>query len=185
MAGRDGPQRHVGISGRSGQSRKLRLFACACCRRVWDLLVEPASRQAVEVAERYADGLATKDELMAARNEAVMQGPGSSAAQVAARSTLGRGLDRGRRQQDHRLGCRQNSERSEQAVLLREIVGNPFQPATAAGPWSAEIVSLAEAVYAGTGDHFALCDALADAGHPELAEHFGTPGHPKGCWGST
>src|SRR5215475_1957624 len=66
-------------------SRKLRLFACAACRRVWHLLTEPASRHAVEVAERYADGLATKEELVNARNEAVLQAPGGGAAQVAAR----------------------------------------------------------------------------------------------------
>jgi hypothetical protein len=52
----------------------LRRIACAIVRRtpladgrtVWDLLTDPRRRAAVEVAERYADGLATHDELDAA-----------------------------------------------------------------------------------------------------------------------
>jgi hypothetical protein len=35
--------------------RKLRLFACSCCRRVWELLVDPATRAAVEFSENHAD----------------------------------------------------------------------------------------------------------------------------------
>lgn len=50
--------------------RKLRLFGCACCRRVWKFLSAAASREAVEVAEKFADGLATADELERANNGA-------------------------------------------------------------------------------------------------------------------
>jgi hypothetical protein len=46
--------------------RKLRLFACACCRRVWHLLGDAGSRNAVDLAEQYADGTITKKALSSA-----------------------------------------------------------------------------------------------------------------------
>jgi hypothetical protein len=50
--------------------RKLRLFTCACCRAVWGSLAAERSRRAVETAERYADGLATDQDLHRAHSQA-------------------------------------------------------------------------------------------------------------------
>jgi hypothetical protein len=52
-------------SGRATE-RKLRLFACACCRLIWDFPNDERPRRGVEVAERYADGLATPREVLTA-----------------------------------------------------------------------------------------------------------------------
>src|SRR5262245_38669661 len=43
--------------------RKLRLFACACYYRISHLLPHPAARAAVEIAERFTDGAASRGEL--------------------------------------------------------------------------------------------------------------------------
>jgi hypothetical protein len=43
------------VRGTVGE-RKLRLFACACCRRLHPLLTNQNSQQALETAEHFADG---------------------------------------------------------------------------------------------------------------------------------
>src|SRR4051812_39816518 len=57
------------LAGGGGSGRKLRLFGCACCRQVWDLLAEACFRDAVETAERFVDGLVSGKELAAAKKE--------------------------------------------------------------------------------------------------------------------
>lgn len=49
-----------------GIQRKLRLALCGAARLVWDKLPDDQCRRAVEVAEAFADGRATADELAAA-----------------------------------------------------------------------------------------------------------------------
>lgn len=51
-------------------NRKARLFSCGCCHRVWNLLDDARSRQAVEVAEQHADGEVDRNALGVARGGA-------------------------------------------------------------------------------------------------------------------
>src|SRR5262245_34148302 len=59
------------VVGRMASVRRARLYACACVRRFWHMLGKRArGREAVETAESYADGRATKEQLRRARRRA-------------------------------------------------------------------------------------------------------------------
>lgn len=71
LADRD-PERmllHLRRSARVSE-RRLRLWACACLRRLWVLIPEKESRNAVAVAEGYADGRVDEEALLRARRAA-------------------------------------------------------------------------------------------------------------------
>jgi len=64
LACKDAQQMLPLLQDRIGE-QKLRLFACACCRRVWHLLDEE-NRGIVHAAESYARGRISRQELAAA-----------------------------------------------------------------------------------------------------------------------
>jgi hypothetical protein len=73
----DNPELMLRFLNDRASSRKLRLFAVACCRHAWDrFLNDELSRKAVEVAERYADGMATDEEAIAVADPLYYGAPG-------------------------------------------------------------------------------------------------------------
>jgi hypothetical protein len=164
--------------------RKLRLFACACCRRIWHCFPDKTSRDAVEVAERYSDGLATEAELWWAHDAAQyydnMKTTGRNPAVTAAIYTAS--PDSICRDEGRVPGINASWVVAQcaaaslcaavQVKLLRDVVGNPFRPYLAPSSWPPAVVSLAQAVYNGADAGFALHDALLESGHPDLAAHF-------------
>lgn len=194
--------------GGKATDRKLRLFACACVRRVWHLITDPRSGNAVDVAERFADGRATKAELSEARaaaQDALREAP-RDAAREAALCAASAGAKRAASwaaasavtacaggEWDAGEALRQQAYR-EEAALLREIMGNPWRPvAFHPGRRTRAVVSLARAAYeertlpSGHLDPTrlaVLADALEEVGADDsLVAHLRSLGpHVRGCW---
>jgi hypothetical protein len=178
-------------------NRKLRLFACACCRRIWSLLVDERSRRAVEVLERYVDGEATKQELGAAQGAAALAvgqwhcrhrrspeehrlGDAAEAAKRAARpSDHKASLHETVR---HAISCARSAEHRRtgfslepnlfQASVLRCVLGSLlFRPVLVLPDWrTPTVLALAQGIYHdhATDRHPILGDALEDAGCTDL-----------------
>jgi hypothetical protein len=184
-------------------SRKMRLFACCCCRHIWHRLIDERSRNAVEVAERYAEGLLTHADLKrawVAASEA-LHGPlvthsGQSGAAIVAkhaadpaRSSLAEAVS-----DAARVGYSQkelDTEKAIQVTLLHDVVGNPFRLVSVTSSWLAwnenTVVKLAKAIYEDRAfEHLPiLADALEEAGcqDQEILGHCRQRSeHVRGCW---
>src|SRR5262245_61231236 len=135
--------------------RKLRLFACACCRRAWHHFGIEQGRQAVEVAERYADGIASKSELdqtwkrakfgvicncvCSPISGAAIQAPYEACSVIAAHADPKGGI-----YQTAIYKKARGTEYRAQIDLLNDIFGNPFRAVTFSPEWRTDTaVSLA------------------------------------------
>jgi hypothetical protein len=181
--------RHV---GRKASQRRRRLFAAACCRRIWHLL-DSTCRDAVVVAERFADGAATADELAAAQASAraraeellagqrdddgawagnalcsAKAGAGSGDGAVNAAIITARAVRWAPPQTDTAgRASREAAERAAQCDVVRDIFGNPFRRFTAKTAWlTSTVAAMTLEVY--ESQDFTpmpiLADALQDAG---------------------
>jgi len=189
------PTPMLGFLQEKASERKLRLVAVACCRRIWHRLKDRRCRKVVEVAEQFADGLATLQELEAAAELAVLftqdvkrdedMGPTSAAYFVT--SPLGdiTGLRRVPSAASRSVGA---AESIAQCHLCRDIFGNPFRPITLNPAWHTSTVStLATCIYEEKAfDRMPiLADALQDAGcdNEDILNHCRQAGeHVRGCW---
>jgi hypothetical protein len=154
--------------------RKLRLFACACCRRIWSLIVGDKERRAVEAAEEYADQACSSERLkkewdaegVTAVGHAIDGATAMNAewgAAWAARNMVEAVTDRNlllllppssgdiKAWATARLERKQSSEhtvRTIQATHLRDIFSNPFRPVTFDLSWrTLSVVRLAQTIY--------------------------------------
>jgi hypothetical protein len=187
--------------------RKLRLFAAACCRSIWPILRDEWSRQAVEVAEAFADEFATAAQLDLARALALQVRNPASAASAAWGATLRVATSAaGSASVSAAAGAAfavhpcaadapwhkaKEEERKRQAAILRDLFGIPQLPVKVDPTWARWndgcVVKIAGAVY--EQYRFAelpvLADALEEAGCNDsgLLMHCRAPGeHVRGCW---
>jgi hypothetical protein len=183
------------VMGQCG-ARKLRLFACACCRRLGPLLGSERAIQLVQVAERFADGLASEQELALAR---VAAQPATKWGEKAVHFAAGPSLDLPwavLQVIDHLRAIHQrkpdkDAERLGQVAIIRDVFGNPFRRVQAGPAWSqwqdGLVIRMAEQIYEErTFDHLPmLADALEEAGCEQatlLAHLRGGGVHVPGCW---
>jgi hypothetical protein len=180
--------------------RKMRLFAGACCRRVWQQLTDARTRTAVEVGERFADGSAPTAEVSAAATDAAaavleiceakeydrdwelrkgfasIYDRGTPAALRWAIVGTSLVRDEGERAAWNAEGVANRKELAANCHLFRDIFGNPFRPVSFSPSWRTDTaVSLARQMY--ESRDFSgmpiLADALEDAGcdNDEVLSH--------------
>jgi hypothetical protein len=193
------------LRGQSVSDRKLRLYSVACCRRIWDYMIDERSRKAVEVAEAYADGSIDRERLVVARDEArevkgILSGPSQTPFQRAANAAFDATRDTGSSAsnnapyeaaralnfKDHNH-CEEDELR-QQSNLHRCIFGNPFRVVTVQPTWlTLNVVALAQTIYDDRAfDRMPILgDAIEERGcdNTDILDHCQSQTeHVRGCW---
>ena len=174
------------VRGKASE-RRLRLFAVACCRRIWSRFVDVRSRKGVEVSELYADGLVSTVEFERARRAARIPWWDSLDAYSDAIQAAYATARAERRPSAEALSENQR----QQCALVREIIGNPLRPPSLKHSWldwnDGTIRKMAQIIYDDRAfDRLPLlADALEEAGcdNREILDHCRSGGeHVRGCW---
>ena len=185
--------------------RKLRLFACACCRRIWPLLSDKRVQLAVDVGEKCADGEATDEQQFLAYEAACdamddawcgayenSDFPAVAASYVVANDPPAALVAAMTATAGDNPMVRQPEEMAVQCNLLRDFFGSLFfRPVTIAPQWlrwqDGIVVKLAQAIYEERAFERLpiLADVLEEAGcsNAEILTHCRQPReHFRGCW---
>ena len=185
--------------------RLVHLVGVAFCRSDWTDATPAGLRRVVDVAERFADGLASVDEMAAVAewlSARANDRPSAWSDEWSAAYHLVRHPGEWRSGHGVRASVTVVSQmasrvgrwpaaigtRAAHADIVRDILGNPFRPVAFAPEWrTADAAGLAEAIYERRAFHDLpiLADALQDAGcdSPDLLDHLRGPGpHARGCW---
>jgi hypothetical protein len=176
--------------------RKLRLFACACVRNYLRFMAFPHSdtgnlMQSLELSERYADGLTTRDEWWRGTREQFHFSPWQAEdARVEAVAAVEAAAGvAGWHRTSHFDQQEEVAERRRLATFVHCVFGPlPFRPITLDPTWlSSTVQNLANSIYADQAfDRLPiLADAIEDAGctDAKILAHCREPGsHVRGCF---
>jgi hypothetical protein len=190
LACTDDPYSMLNYLGKRVSSRKARLLACACFRRKTPAL-KKWEQQIVDIAERFADGLASPEALQQAQDQSVGK---SGVAWVTMDMDYWTAVEAARAAGEWR-------DESEQCSLVRDIFGNPYRPLPpkkGKRQWNDKlavwlkwndgtVVKLALSIYDDrVFDRLPiLADALEEAGcsDSDILSHCRSGGeHVRGCW---
>jgi hypothetical protein len=178
----------------TASDRRLRSFALACCRRIEPRLTHRLSQQALVLADRYCDGLATDKDMRQLAHRFCDEYNARQAATGGYRDTkdspdLDAAYFMTLQVFPASAACYAMltapdpaAEWIVQCQLLRCILGNPFQPPP---PRPEAIAPLAERIYAGEWKLMPLLgEWLQEHGFWSEGEHCLDPNipHVKGCW---